>query len=391
MATVAFFSNEKELEILQKREDSDVLRLIALTPEADVAMEKAFLRRNTIEDYYSEEELNVLGNNSLENVQRLCDFIDESYIPIYSKFSCSDIYMYMKLLYDQILINHTFCSGVLKKDQPKKVIFFNLGPLSSEIIVKSNDDFLANFLYYFFRVEKKISCEVLCSNTDFVSTKKFQIFSVVPFIKKKISNFKFRLENQFYRFINFNKSSIFVLQHYDFSVCKWLRSQSKLYWKNKNRLSLSDYKEKQQFTIKYYNLDNYISFDGISYSLFVSPKINFLIEDLPLIFSNIAMQYENFYHNKKIKAIISASGQSLDVLAGIKAAKICNIPLIWGQHGGLYGYGEFPISKYIDISYTHFFVYTDAVGVINHDKNCFAVSDSKLLNLYREKREKVAH
>ena len=125
MTVIAFFSNEYELNILKKRSDFNYIKLIALTPEADFSLINIPKKRNTIEDYYSEKELNFVGNHSLDKVNEICQSIDSEYFYDNKWFSCSDLYMFFKVLYDQLLINHTFCHSILLKEKPSKVFIFN--------------------------------------------------------------------------------------------------------------------------------------------------------------------------------------------------------------------------------------------------------------------------
>jgi len=87
-----------------------------------------------------------------------------------------------------------------------------------------------------------------------------------------------------------------------------------------------------------------------------------------------------------IKAVVAAAGQSLSTLAAIKAASINKIPVIWGQHGGHYGYGEFPIINYLNTYYSHYFLYSEGCFSIAKNKKCFSIVDTKLSSIYRCKR-----
>lgn len=394
MKAIAFFSSCKELEILKKQDYFNSILLVALTPEADLALEKFPSRRKTIEDYYSEKTLNITGNSSLEKVQEICDFIDANYFSPKQKFSCSDVYMFVKLLHDQLLINHTFCKAVLEQEKPKKIILFDLPRLSETILSESNDDLLINFIHYFFYQINQIECEILHLENDIVTKKDNFLFSFFSSYKKTLSTLKFKCENQLFRLVNFNKPSIYILQHYDFEVCKKFRREFKLYWQFKKNLQLrfQQLVSKKPILTKRANsscqehIEKMFAFEDISYYSLIELKLNFLINTLPDTFDHLVSHYMSLFTKKKIRVVISASGQSLKILSGIAAADFCNIPVIWGQHGGFYGYADFPITKYLNRHYSHYFLYTDACSVVNGGVSCFTVSNSKLIHLYRKKR-----
>ncbi|MBX9696886.1 MAG: hypothetical protein K2X53_02250 [Alphaproteobacteria bacterium] len=387
MTIVAFFSTRRELNVLERRKDFKSLCLIALTPEADVALDKYPERKKTVEDYYSEIELNRVGNSSLEKIQEICDYIDQHCIPLKHFFSCSDVLMFIKVLYDQLLINHTFCYAIFMEERPQKILFFNLKPLSETLFPALNDDLLAHSIHYFFRTKKKVECEVLsCQEPVSITQTNHR---PLCFIKNKLSRFKFKLENKCYRFLNFTKPATYMLQHYDFEACKNLRTAFKLYWDPKKENNVSYQIEPINLSLKKMDkesLDIYFTFDNISYAALINSKLNFLIQKLPVLFNQRVSYYLDFYSRKKIKAVIAASGQSLDILAGIKAARINKIPVVWGQHGGFYGYASFPLMEYLHKNYTHYFLYTEDIAVINKNINCFSVSDSHLLEIYKAKR-----
>lgn len=384
MTTIAFFFNRIELDILRKREDFYSLRLIALTPDADFYANTLGIQYKTIEDYYDEKELNILGNNSLQKVQEICDSIDSYFFNSEKFFSCSDIYMFIKLIYDQLLINHTFCSQILKKEKPIKVVLFKAVRLSHEIIVQNNDDLLINFLHYFFKKKYSIESEVL----DHLRTKNKFNLKKIP-IRKFLSNLKFYIIRKLKRYKNRKKPAIFILQHYDFETCKKLQDYFKVYWVIDyiDNISIKCFPQKiLDYSKEYHFLHYLFMFDNICYFDLIQPKIDFVINFVSKKFHNITKDFYDFFVKKNIKAVISSSGQSLNILAGIKAAKLNKIPVIWGQHGGFYGYAEFPVQDFLCKNYTYYFLYTKDIGIINNYKNCFEVLDSKLLRLYYAKR-----
>lgn len=385
MKTVAFFSTKNELEILKKRDDFEDIKLIALTPDADFALDEFPNRKTTIEDYYCEKNLNIIGNNSLDKIKNICDVIDLKYLATEKLFSCSDIYMYLKTLYDQLLINHTFCRAIFEKEKPTKIIIFNLQPLSTSILAKSNDDLLINFIYNFFAKIHNVEIESLTCNSNPEKKKKINTANIISTIKKPLSKTKFNLQNIAFRIINFKEPAIYMLQPYSFETCLNLRKKFKLYWNNvfyKKHCRLIEYNlscDKK--------LEELFTFDGCAYYDLVRHKINYIIKILANDFAKLVNFFSDLYIKKNIKAVIAAAGQNLEVLAGIKAANMCKLPTIWGQHGGFYGYANFLVEKYLHQYYTHDFVYTEAIHLPSNTWR-FTISDPKLLKLYRTNRIK---
>lgn len=387
MTTVAFISSRKELEFLKKTKDFSALCLIALTPEADCALDEYFVQKKTIEDYYSEVDLNILGNASFEHVKEICDHLDPHCIAGNDFFSCHDVYWFIKILYDQILINHTFCTGVFEKENPKKVLLFGLPQLAATIFSNRNDDLMLHCIYFFFHCKKQVKCEILPSmheNSASLKNNKTHFFSL---IQSSLSRWRFQLISQLYRWRNIEKQAIHILQHYDFEVCKDLRKDFKTYWGPQQFLKKKHDKNTHiKSSFSHLEEKNIFAFGSISYDELLGPKLIFLTQTLPPIFQHLVTSYRSFYVRKKIQVVISAAGQSLDILAGVKAARMENIAVVWGQHGGFYGYAEFPHINYLHKHYTHYFLYTEAISIINHHHNCFTVGDTKLLKLYQKKR-----
>jgi hypothetical protein len=188
-----------------------------------------------------------------------------------------------------------------------------------------------------------------------------------------------------YRFKNKKESSVCIIQHYDFLVAKEIRKHFRVFFLKNKQLSFSVVRNYKK---DYSSIRNFFSINEISYFDLIEKKIDNLINEVSLKFITMVKTYAKWMLRMNIKAVVAASGQSLHVLAGIKAAKLNKIPIIWGQHGGFYGYSEFPILKYINQHYSYYFLYSKGCFSINNQKNCFSVSNKKLQDLYFSKRFK---
>jgi hypothetical protein len=383
MSVIVFFSNSNELEILKKRSDFNKIKLVALTPEADFSLIDLPDRRKTIEDYYDEKKLNIIGNSSLEKVDQICKSIDQKFFQGNLFFSCSDVYMYVKLLYDQLLINHTFCNSILHTENPEKIILLNKKELSEEFMLRSYDDLLINFIHYFFFECNGIPVEFLSFNKK----KKPNLFNfkkIKKVLKSFVSEFKFNIISVFFRIKNRNNKSICIIQHYDFSAAKKNREFFKTFFLKDN---LRYFKIKSVEKKDISSVNKFFKIGTIDYFKLIERKIDNLINGVSVKFVQMVTMYSKWLLKIDAKAVIAASGQSLPILACIKAAKLNRIPVIWGQHGGFYGYGEFPIMKYLHKNYSHYFLYSEGCFSVNNGINCFVVSDTKLRSLYQYERK----
>jgi hypothetical protein len=84
--------------------------------------------------------------------------------------------------------------------------------------------------------------------------------------------------------------------------------------------------------------------------------------------------------------VISADGYSMPVLAAVRAGHNLGLPSIWGQHGGFYGYGKFPIYDFTAKLHTHFFLYGENVQYIAGVKPSYVLENSDIRQLYRKNR-----
>lgn len=384
MKVIAFLRTGQDLKLLEDRADFADLKLIALTPEADFSLSKYPKRRTTTEDYYSDVKFTQEHTvESQEKVREICNRLDEVYIAKESVFSFSDIFFYIKTVHDQLLIHHVFCNEIMKKENPDRVILIG-SPFYKKKSQVLFDELTIPFLYNFFLNLHGISCDIINNSAVDVSGggRNTESHGYLVRIRNVLSNFKFKTENFFFRILNFRSRPVFMLQHYDFEVCKKLRRKFKLYW----RFVKFDIKQELKVSKNIFLNSQIFVFDNACYDQVIQSFLFYVINDLEPFFEKKIHFYKHFYLNKKIKAVVAAAGQSFDIIAGIKAAHILNIPVVWGQHGGFYGYADFPIMENLSQYYSHYFLYTQEIAVIAKGKS-YIVSDSKLQKLYQRNRD----
>lgn len=383
---VAFFSNESELRLLERRHDFERIILIALTPSADYSLQYNYpKRRKTIEDYYDEKVLNQIGNDSCRTIKQLCSRLDNAYFSGNNKFSCEDIYMYIKLLYDQILINHTFCKAIHTLEKPSKVIIFNYDYFQNELLVDAHDDLMLNCINYYFLNNKKVVVEQILKMSPPKTQRKF---GYIDFFKKNASVVKIAIVNCAYRIFNFNQAAVYILQAHDFELVNSLKKDFKVYFvsREEKRIKNTQFiKDELSHFFQEFEIDN------IDYNKLLKDKMCYLVNILAPKFIALVEKFRNHFKKLKIRAVLAASGQSIEVLAGIKAAYLEKIPVFWGQHGGFYGYAHFPILNTLCKYYSHYIFYAPGCNFIKNKKKSIILPDSKLLSLFRIKRKKFVN
>jgi hypothetical protein len=389
MVSIAFFSTKEELEFLKEHADFNQLHLVALTPEADFWGSQLKLRYKAIEDYYNECSLNIKGIQSIPIIEGICKVLDNSIETEKEKFSTCDFFMFLKLLYDQLLITHTFCQGLMKRERPNKIILVNVPPLRSELIVSNNDDLVLNVIYYYFQC-KKVECQLL----SFEKTAGALVEEPISITSKFIcwlSRIKASSINRFYNLINFRAPALLIAQAYDFEACKGLQKFFKIYTlpaidkKNKKNLKQTTTNtDNQKKTMR--ALEKSFTLDDVSYFKIIMPKLYYIVSNIKSFMQCINQNIHNYLRKKKIKALIAGSGQSLEILASLRAACNFEIPIVWGQHGGLYGYGDVPITKQLNKLYTHYFLYAKGSILNMPKKPSYIVSSTTLQKIYYAKR-----
>lgn len=387
MKTVALFSTKEDLDFLKTRKDFKELKLVALTPEADFWGAELNLAYSTIEDYYDEASLNIEGAKNDNIIERICVEIDKELPPDIKHFSSLDIFMFIKILYDQILITHHFCQGLIKKELPKNIILLNMPCLQNEIMVNNNHDLLMNVILYYFS-KRKVEMSIFNYKIN-KKNKKISMMIIFYNIISILKILKFKSLNAISNIKKRDKPAIFIAQHHNFQTCLDLQDFYRVYWLqnilfpfNKGGIYYSkNLKLKNSVGIK-----NLLFLDDICYFNLIEKKIQHVLFFLSREIESIAEKLSKYFFHKKIKAVIASSGQSREILAAIRAGSSLDLPIIWGQHGGLYGYGDFPLEKKIVRFYTHYFLYSKAVSNICFSKPYFVVSDYTLLRLYHDKR-----
>lgn len=383
MTHIAFFSNRMELEILQRKPNFEDLKLIAITPEADLIAEEAKLPYKTIEDYYDELEINQRGVEAHEIVSDLCKQLDSLFFPPESLFSSFDVFMLLKVTFDQLLLSSFIIHKIIEYEKPKNVFLSYIPPIQQDLYTNHNDDILMNTIVCFLK-SKNIKYELYNSYKD-IKEESMVCFSFKDFFSKQKTKFK----RAILRILRHNSLKVFIAQHWDFEVCSNMNRHFKTYWLNDLKLpkfislqgTVPCLNERQVTHLK-----RFFEFYGVFLLGMMEPKLSHLVQYTSKKFSNECLFLKTIFKNKKIDAVVAAAGQSIEILAAIKAARLLSLPVIWGQHGGFYGYADFPIFDYLNKNYTDYFLHTNCTSKMLRQDPHYVVSSKRLLELYKAKR-----
>lgn len=133
---LALFETTIQLDALlnlQKR-TSACLQLVAATPEADYAAEKCGVTYRTIEEFYSDPDLMELGVRNFAWVGDFCDTLDRylhqalAGIPGCNLISAHHYFYEFKRLFDALLHRALTVTAVLENTRPQTVICFDVPP-----------------------------------------------------------------------------------------------------------------------------------------------------------------------------------------------------------------------------------------------------------------------
>lgn len=132
---VILIESEKQLDMIVTGDYLDSNnRVVALTPEADYAAEKAGLHYSTIEELYSEKELIEKGIHNYQRVGRFCDALDQHIRgrlgdePLIDAFSTHHFFYHLKILFDALLNRAMMLNSAFTQLKPTEVIYFETYP-----------------------------------------------------------------------------------------------------------------------------------------------------------------------------------------------------------------------------------------------------------------------
>lgn len=397
MSIVALVYCKEDLTVLKSKFDFKEIILIAATPEADFWLRDASITYKTIEDYYDEIKLNQEAINTDQIISNLATTIDREFFATEKFFSAFDLFFYLKTTFDQLSIIYAFCKGMLAAEKPKLVLLPSIPQLQSSVLTIDSKSIFLGAVSSFLQ-QKKIDCEFYANieikKHSGINQNKIGIAGSITKIHNYLSIKKAQTKNFLYGCLKNKKTPIiFIAQHWDFEVCNNLNRFFKVIWlqhiKDKLLSTAKSVATNQGYVVedaKLSCLRNFFQFHDVCFYEFIKPKLTNLIHDTSRIFRALCIMLEQQFIHKKVNVLIAAAGQSIEILAAIKTAKLLGIPVIWGQHGGLYGYGDFPIERFLSKNYTHYFLYSKSVSKMVLNKPCYVVSDSKLLDLYKSKR-----
>jgi hypothetical protein len=397
MSIVALVYCKEDLAVLKSKFDFKEIILIAATPEADFWLREESIVYKSIEDYYDEVQLNQKAINTDQIISNLATTIDREFFATEKFFSAFDFFFYLKTTFDQLSIIYAFCKGMLAAENPKLVLLPSIPQLQNSMLTIDSKAIFFGAVLSFLQ-QKKIGFEFYVNMEikmhNGINQNKPSIAESITKIHNYLSIKKAQTQNLLYSCLkNKNSPIIFIAQHWDFEVCNNLNRFFKVIWlqhiKDKLLSTAKSVAANQSYVFddtKLSCLRNFFQFDDVCLYEFIKPKLTNLIYDTSRMFRPLCIMLEKQFIHKKVNVLIAAAGQSIEILAAIKTAKLLGIPVIWGQHGGLYGYGDFPIERFLSKNYTHYFLYSKPVSKMVLNKPFYVVSDSKLLDLYKSKR-----
>jgi hypothetical protein len=133
---VALAETEDQIDSLLRFEREEQVRivLVAITPEVDYVAKKRGLTYRIIEDFYSESELIERGIQNFERLRSFCDYFDglvhEAFegIPAARKVSSVARFYYLKRIFDGLLNRVVMIRGVLRNLKCDWVLSYDLPP-----------------------------------------------------------------------------------------------------------------------------------------------------------------------------------------------------------------------------------------------------------------------
>jgi hypothetical protein len=370
---LCFFETEQQLNSLvryQEREKVDV-HYIAVTPEADYAAEKTGLRYRTIEEFYSEAELVKRGIENFGRLRAFCEHFDDlvnrkmTRRNGYGKFASIMGFYYLKRIADSLLNRTVMVKSTLSALNPGSILCFEMPPwdpidgldwpklgLTSRLLpavakcLGIKTMFVSEGMWVDVQALSR-GCEqesktILKELRDRVSWRVRRAVSYWGRYRRSelrnstneawlIAERGWDVDAILNRWKNSQKGRILMLDEIIRGIVPDAATQSEVgaLWEE-----LKNDREIWRFFV----------IDGVDTYDLVAPTIRFyILRNLPLSFAIREKATDRF--SKLRPAVLLMSGVSMPL---VKAAGDAGIPSLNMQHGGLYGYAEFPITEYLD-------------------------------------------
>ncbi|MBI1870522.1 MAG: hypothetical protein HYS07_04930 [Chlamydiae bacterium] len=382
-AIVAFFETQDQLKFLLRYSAQNYLKptYVALTPEADYAAEKLGLAYHIIDDFHDETELIEMGLRNYERVQAFCDYLDSSLKrSILSDYRCGKafsshfFFFYLKVLFDAVLNYELRICRALLELKPTRVLFFDTRPDRIEDNLFFRDESLSSRLLPLFL--KDLNCTYTAFSTALAPFRRLR--STFRTGLKGLASLSRRWEN-ISSDMNFSFNGMPSLILTDLYADSkplgelWLKRGTGKVINLKDLLSGVRGDLPQRDTLQLCHLlwerlskdENFKSFFTVgnkNYFSIVETRLkHFITFVIPRCLTMTDTISKKIPHGSKA-VILGSQYAEVGQIACAIAGHFLKIPVVCYQHGGMYGYVDYPIIEHHDLyAANYFFCYGEGV------------------------------